>query len=86
VAFVSPSRRVGWPPTPTARKRRSLHEPGLLRGGSRRRAIALQRAKRIPSNTDQRTSIGFGSYIWNMQGGLLPWSPHPYGSWRAVFS
>ena len=56
----------------TARKRRGLHEPGLLRGGSRRRAIALQRAKRIPSNTAQRTSIRFGSCIWNTQGGLLP--------------
>jgi len=53
-------------------KRRGLHEPGLLRGFSRRRAIALQRARRISSSTAQRTSIRFGSYTWNMQGGLLP--------------
>jgi hypothetical protein len=46
--------------------------PGLLRGGSRRRAIALQRARRISSSTAQRTSIRFGSYTWNMQGALLP--------------
>ena len=38
----------------------------------RRRAIALQRARRISSSTAQRTSIRFGSYTWNMQGGLLP--------------
>ena len=53
-------------------KRRGLHEPGLLRGFSRRRAIALQRVMRISSSTAQRTSIRFGSYTWNMQGGLLP--------------
>ena len=53
-------------------KRRGLHEPGLLRGFSRRRAIALQRVMRISSSTAQRTSIRFGSYTWNTQGGLLP--------------
>ena len=37
-----------------------------------RRAIALRSARRISSNTAQRTSIRFGSYTWNMQGGLLP--------------
>jgi hypothetical protein len=38
----------------------------------RRRAIALQRARRMFWNTALRTSIRFGSYTWNMQGGLLP--------------
>jgi hypothetical protein len=47
-------------------------DPASCRGFSRRRAIALQRARRISSSTAQRTSIRFGSYTWNMQGGLLP--------------
>jgi hypothetical protein len=40
----------------------------------RRRAIAfiLRRAKLIASNNAQRTSIRFGSHIWNRQGALLP--------------
>ena len=66
------SEQAYWLTAPTARKRRGLHEPGPLRGGSRRRAIALQRARRISSSTAQRTSIRFGSYTWNTQGGLLP--------------
>jgi hypothetical protein len=36
------------------------------------RAIALDCARRISSNTAQRTSIRFGSYTWNMQGEPLP--------------
>jgi hypothetical protein len=36
-----------------------------------RRAIVLERVRRIASNTAQRTSIRFCLYIWNMQGGPL---------------
>jgi hypothetical protein len=30
------------------------------------------RVRRVASNTARRTSIRFGSYIWNMQGESLP--------------
>jgi hypothetical protein len=40
--------------------------------GARRGVIALDYARRVSSNTAQRTSIRFGSYTWNMQVEPLP--------------
>jgi class 3 adenylate cyclase len=71
-ASVCLSERAYWLAAGTDRASGASTNPASCRGFSRRRAIAPYRVRRISSNTAQRTSIRFGSYTWNMQGGLLP--------------